>query len=192
MGNDDTFNHAFLSEKGRTTDLGTLGGMNSQAQGINSSGQIVGSSNLKGYAAGPHAFLYADGKMIDLTKQIPPEADWVLNTATAINDSGQIVGNGTHSDKIRAFLLTPIPTLTVTGGRNLVTTHPRLVIRGQGDRSVRRVTYRVAPSERFKAAAGTTKWHFTARLHPGRNVIAIRATGLEGNSARTHITVTRN
>jgi probable HAF family extracellular repeat protein len=47
------------------TDLGTLGGDSSQAQGINNAGQVVG---IAGTAKDipPHGFLYSNGKMTDL------------------------------------------------------------------------------------------------------------------------------
>ena len=41
---------------------------------------------------------------------IDPSSGWILADATAINDSGQIVGNGTNpAGQTHAFLLTPIP-----------------------------------------------------------------------------------
>ena len=51
------------------TDLGTLGGTESWAQGINASGQVVGSS----YTTGNHAwraFLYNGSTMTDLNTLI--------------------------------------------------------------------------------------------------------------------------
>jgi probable HAF family extracellular repeat protein len=51
--------HAFLYSDGKMTDLGTLGGKESVAFGINDAGQIVGwADNANGYA---HAFLYSFG-----------------------------------------------------------------------------------------------------------------------------------
>jgi probable HAF family extracellular repeat protein len=62
------------------TDLGTLGGSNTWATGINNVGQIVGQS-------GEHAFLYSGGVMQDLGTL---GGSWSL--ATSINDAGQVVG----------------------------------------------------------------------------------------------------
>ena len=62
------------------TDLGSLGGNASYANGINNSGQVVGSFDLAGEPE--HAFLYSSGKMNDLGE----------GSARAINNSGQVVG----------------------------------------------------------------------------------------------------
>jgi hypothetical protein len=45
--------------------------------------------------------------MLDLNNLIAPASGWVLNTARAINKSGQIVGTGTVGGHSHAFLLTP-------------------------------------------------------------------------------------
>lgn len=80
------------------------------ASAINNLGQIVGYS-----FNGPdnqRAVLWEDGEMTDLS--LLPEAlaqGWVLTEATAINDWGQIVGNGYLNGVMRAFLLTPPPRL---------------------------------------------------------------------------------
>src|SRR5215207_10175943 len=53
----DENSHAFLYDSTNgMKDLGTLGGTNSYAYGINDSGQVVGYSDTAN--SGPHAFLY--------------------------------------------------------------------------------------------------------------------------------------
>jgi probable HAF family extracellular repeat protein len=102
--------HAYRFD-GRIHDLGTLGGRNSQGLAINRSGQIVGRSEYEGANAAPHAFLYADGQMIDLNATLPADSGWTLREATGINDRGQIVGTAYWHGMGRGFLLTPLPSL---------------------------------------------------------------------------------
>ena len=89
-------------------DLGTLGGGKSAATDINDKGQVVGWS----YIADDNrhetrAFLWQNGKMHDLNALVPPDSGWILQSAGAINNHGQIVGVGMVNGKTRAFLLTP-------------------------------------------------------------------------------------
>jgi probable HAF family extracellular repeat protein len=98
-------------------DLGTLGGTNSLAWSINNSSQVVGWANTTD--GNTHAFLYvgtAAPPMQDLNGLIPPGSGWVLQVATGINDSGQIVGFGLHDGATRAFLLTPAPSPSMPHG----------------------------------------------------------------------------
>lgn len=83
----------FWDEDGNATDLGTLGGTNSNCficgpWGINNRGQIVGNSTLAGDAA-HHAFLWDRGTLTDLGT-----LGGSLSEANWINDSGVIIGRG--------------------------------------------------------------------------------------------------
>jgi hypothetical protein len=52
--------------------------------------------------------LWENGELIDLNARISPNSGWVLNKATGVNESGQIVGVGSlGGDPFRAFVLTP-------------------------------------------------------------------------------------
>lgn len=69
-------------------DLGVLGGAESRARAVNSSGQVVGSSATQeeqGWST--HAFLWEGGAMRDLGT-----LGGVFSDAIAINDDGRIVG----------------------------------------------------------------------------------------------------
>ncbi len=111
--NDGTVVHAFLYSGGTMHDLGTLGGTQSFANGINVNNQVVGYSLTGGEY---HAFLDNKGVMLDLNSLIDPASKWHLTQANAINDAGQIVGDGIDpSGQSAAFLLTPVKTLEVSG-----------------------------------------------------------------------------
>ena len=79
------FFHAFVYSNGITSDLGTLGGPGSFANGINACGQVTGYSSVSG--GSNHAFLYSDGKMVDLGT-----LGGTVSVGLGINDAGQIVG----------------------------------------------------------------------------------------------------
>jgi probable HAF family extracellular repeat protein len=76
------------------TDLGTLGGAESEAQGINASGWVIGWSRTAG--GQQHAFLWSSGRMVDLNSFAAPAPGVWLEEATAVNDVGQIVANASN------------------------------------------------------------------------------------------------
>jgi probable HAF family extracellular repeat protein len=84
--------HALLWEKGKATDLGSLGGTGygggNLALGVNNLGQVVGNSDLAGDKVN-HAFLWTKGKgMHDLGTPIGD----AYSVGLSINDSGKVVG----------------------------------------------------------------------------------------------------
>jgi probable HAF family extracellular repeat protein len=117
--------HAWLYRAGELIDLGTLGGTNSAALGINADGLVVGWADIPFAqslaeatpvvntgistlpdAPAPHAFVWADGVMADLN-ELSAGGELVLETAFEIGDGGHIVGGAVVGEDYRAFLLTP-------------------------------------------------------------------------------------
>ena len=101
---------AVLYSNGQMTSLGTLpGDTTSLARNINNEGQVVGVSELLNNQNNPErAFLYSSGTMYDLNDLIVDGSGWTLETAWDINDSSQIIGNGTFNNQSHSFLLTPV------------------------------------------------------------------------------------
>jgi probable HAF family extracellular repeat protein len=93
-------------------DLGTLpGGRSANANGINSTGQVVGESERFDPDLGHYvydAFIWQNGTMTDLN-DLSAGSDLILEDASAINNAGQIVGFGYVNGvpHLRAYLLTP-------------------------------------------------------------------------------------
>src|SRR5512136_2757834 len=80
------------------TDLGTLGGAWSEANGINDGGQIVGASDTP--SGEMHAYLWVNGIMTDLGT-----LGGGVSYAYTINNAGQIVGkSSTANGDTHAFL----------------------------------------------------------------------------------------
>ncbi len=116
--------HAFLHDGKRMIDLGTLGAKGtdsdvSVALGVNKLDQVVGYSYLPTVGEMPLqqvAFLwsrdgYGGGKMVNLNKLLNATGkNYLLISATAINDNGQIVANALdiQTGSPRAVLLTPM------------------------------------------------------------------------------------
>jgi probable HAF family extracellular repeat protein len=98
-------NPSFLVSGGTASNLGTLGGLNASAYAINNNGIVVGDSTLAD--GSQHAFIYRNGRITDLNSLIATSG-WVLTSARAINDRGQIAGVGTLNGINSGFLLTPI------------------------------------------------------------------------------------
>ena len=85
------------------TDLGTLGGSESFAYGINEAGQVIGHSFLAGDVQ-RHAFLWEGGVMTDLGTFGGGEN--IESFAYDINEAGQVVGQAysTEYEEVHAFL----------------------------------------------------------------------------------------
>ena len=128
VNSSNTIRHAYLYSGGGMTDLGTLDSVRTNTEGLalNNLGQVVGTAATNLIFDGDyptntsHAFLYSGGTMMDLNNLTT--APFTLESATGINDYGQIVGYGVSAARIqRAFLLTPMPTLAITTAGSSVT-----------------------------------------------------------------------
>ncbi len=106
LAGDTTF-HGFLwTEKTGLRDLGTLpGDFASAALGINDTGEVVGVSFDASFNS--RAFLWHNGRMIDLNK-LAPDSPLDLLFAHGINSRGEIAGFGVNrTGEVHAFLATP-------------------------------------------------------------------------------------
>jgi len=111
----DQVRHAFSWRNGLRTDLGPpAGDICANAFGINSQGQVVGTSGVCHGAV--HAVLWEDGRAFDLNTLIRPDSSLQLVYALSINDRGEIAGLGVPPGVAvqdlgslgHAFLLIPI------------------------------------------------------------------------------------
>jgi probable HAF family extracellular repeat protein len=102
--------HAFLwtPQAGKMKDLGTLAGdYASVATSINDNGVVVGISFDN--SGNPRAFLWKNGKMVDLNSLLPGDAPIYALIAQFINSSNEIAGFGvdTSTGDVHAFLAVP-------------------------------------------------------------------------------------
>ena len=72
-----------------------------EVNGINNNGDIVGSGQ------GGALVRLSGGGVQNLNSFIPNNSGWMLDSATRINDNGQIVGLGRHNGSEQSYLLTP-------------------------------------------------------------------------------------
>lgn len=85
-------------------------GYKSSANAINDSLQIVGAMTDRSDVI--HAYLWPDSTTaIDLNFQIPHNSGWILQSATDINNLGEIIGEGELNGSPRSFILLPIATV---------------------------------------------------------------------------------
>ncbi|MBW4665618.1 MAG: PEP-CTERM sorting domain-containing protein [Chroococcus sp. CMT-3BRIN-NPC107] len=88
--------------------LGTLGGANSEAFGVNNSEQVVGVSTLLDGLT-QHAFLWEGDEILDLNSLIDPALGWELTSAFEINNSGDIIGIGFYNGVESGFIAKAVP-----------------------------------------------------------------------------------
>ena len=119
-------------QNGRVESLGSLGGGSSFANGINSSGVIVGNSSTP--SGEFHGFVFRNGVMIDLGT-----FGGVSSTADGINSSGDIVGSfqpsvesGPRAFVIRGGVFTDLGVLNQSARANAISNSGLIVGEGGG------------------------------------------------------------
>jgi probable HAF family extracellular repeat protein len=86
-------------------DLGVLpGGIFSEARAVNDLGHVVGKSQTSDGLL-PHAFLWKDGRMIDLSPGNSTHSRHHVNFATDINNHDQVVGCDHHQELLYRAVL---------------------------------------------------------------------------------------
>jgi len=106
-----TINHAFLYDGGVLHDLGSFAGRQfTMATDINNRGQIVGLA-FDESEFDNQVFLREGDQTFDLNHLLDPAraAGWTITGVYAINDRGQIAGDGIFNGVRQAVLLTPVP-----------------------------------------------------------------------------------
>ncbi|CAH0136255.1 hypothetical protein SRABI118_00165 [Massilia sp. Bi118] len=86
--------HAFVWSKGVIRDLGTLGGDPNGGLAINDRGQITGYAYVPNGFRNQTAFLYSNGRLIDIDGR--PTTEERFSAGTGINKLGHIVGTSNH------------------------------------------------------------------------------------------------
>ena len=102
--------YAYVTEPNGSgfTELGTLGGFGSFANGINNAGEVVGTA--KTADGDTHPFLFSHGGLTDLNM-----LDVVIATGLTdisvfdINNNGQLIGHGYDNFGVQAFMLSYTP-----------------------------------------------------------------------------------
>ena len=104
----DVQSRAFFHDGTAMANVGTLGGSTSSALALNAADTVVGES--LDVAGASHAFVFYRGSLIDLNAVTAGLGGAVLTTATAINDSGQIVAMSCTGPLVcpQAFRLDPV------------------------------------------------------------------------------------
>ena len=185
---------------------------------LNNAGEIAGALGGSFTGVSLHAALFRSGKVVDLNAALVGGADWVLFRAWAINDAGQIAGDGMQAGVTRGFLLTPVAdsvppelrasadrsTLWPPNGRDVVVTVSG-VVTDDGTSvdpatlrySVRDPYHQVQPHGTF-AAHDDGSFSFPVSLTASRNgadsngrtyEIVIEAADFAGNSASRAVQV---
>jgi len=109
--------HAFLWHSGNMSEIAALSAYDrSTAEDINNSGEVVGIVRISGLDEG-YVYAAESGAYL-LQNLVPPGSGWSEFSPRAINDAGQVVGDGTINGSRHACLMTrhpPVPALGRTG-----------------------------------------------------------------------------
>ena len=178
------------------------GGLRSSANDINEYNQVVGSSES---TVGNHAVLWDEnGGIVDLNDMVST-VDWVLTSATAINDNGDITGTGTKLvngvAQVHGFLLT---NGTISGAPPVENQAPVAVANADvtSGKAPLAVTFDPSASEDFDGTITGYSWDFPDGSFsveaipsyeftvPGSYQVILTVTDDQGATASDPITIT--